>query len=332
MHALRSSTLRSSTPLDVESGAHHPSDIVSQYLAKYPDLPQPGNGQTLARWRVLAEIAATDLASAKILEAHYDALAILKDAGRSERHQGALWGVWAAEGPASTARLTPASMHLTGRKPWCSGARRVKHALVTVKTGEACQLVSVDMSEETSTIDTTHWHGPGMAAVETGTVDFLEAPASLVGEPDFYLRRPGFWHGGAGIAACWYGAATAVAETFRRSGHRGNPFAAAHLGAIDGSLVALRAQLQHLAERIDSAPHESHRQDVVRVRTIADRVCRDILERSALAMGPGPLCIDAEHGQRCADLWVFVRQSHAERDEQWLGEYAVAMEQNPWRL
>jgi alkylation response protein AidB-like acyl-CoA dehydrogenase len=332
MHALRSATPSTSTPLEVGSDAHRLSDIVSQWLGKHPDLPQPGGGQTLARWRVLAEIAATDLAAAKILEAHYDALAILKDAGRTERQQDGLWGVWAAEGPGSTVRLTPTSMSLTGCKPWCSGARRVNHALVTVKTGDVCQLAAVDMSAETSTIDTTHWHGPGMAAVETGTVDFLEAPASLIGEPDFYLHRPGFWHGGAGIAACWYGAATAVAETFRRSGHRGNPFAAAHLGAIDGALAALRAQLQQLAGLIDSAPHESHRQDVVRVRTMADRVCRDILERCALAMGPGPLCTDAEHGQRCADLWVFIRQSHAERDEQWLGEYAVALEQNPWRL
>lgn len=326
--------LISSPPaLQVDADAYKLPLLVEQWLRKHPSLPHPGGGHTLARWRALAEIAATDLALAKILEAHYDALAILSDAGRETEHgDGKLWGVWAAEGPANTLRLAPASMGLTGQKPWCSGASLVERALVTVKAGSACQLAAVDLSPQTSTFDSSHWHGPGMAAIRTGTVEFFAAPATLIGEPDFYLRRPGFWHGGAGIAACWYGAASAIANKLKQCGHRGSPFAAAHLGAIDGSLDALRAQLQVLAARIDSAPGQTHRQDVVRVRTMADRVCRNILERSALAMGPGPLCTDAQHGQRCADLNVFIRQSHAERDEQWLGEQVVEQEHNPWLL
>jgi len=306
---------------------------VQRWLSAYPALPLPGGGDTLARWRVLAQIASQDLATVKLLEAHYDALAILAEARLGNEHaEGTLWGVWAAEGPASTLQLTQPSALLRGRKPWCSGARRVTRALVTVKDEAGCQLVDVDLSPDTAKVDTSQWHGPGMAAIETGTVDFLDAPARFIGGRDFYLDRPGFWHGGAGIAACWYGAATAVAEKLRRSGHRGNPFAAAHLGAMDGSLVALRALLHALAARIDAAPQEPHRNEVIRVRTVADRVCRDVLERSALAMGPGPLCTDAEHAQRCADLAVFIRQSHAERDEQWLGESSIALGDSPWHL
>lgn len=41
------------------------------------------------------------------------------------------------------------------------------------------------------------------------------------------------------------------------------------------------------------------------------------------ALGAGPLCADAAHAQRCADLTTFGRQSHAECDLQALGELCV---------
>ena len=40
-------------------------------------LPLPGSGQTLRRWQALAEVAASDLALAKLFEGHTDALAIM---------------------------------------------------------------------------------------------------------------------------------------------------------------------------------------------------------------------------------------------------------------
>ena len=38
------------------------------------------------------------------------------------------------------------------------------------------------------------------------------------------------------------------------------------------------------------------------------------------ALGAGPLAHDAEHAQRVADLSVYVRQHHGERDLAGLGE------------
>ena len=37
------------------------------------------------------------------------------------------------------------------------------------------------------------------------------------------------------------------------------------------------------------------------------------------ALGPGPLAMDAEHAARVADLTLYVRQHHAERDLAALG-------------
>ena len=46
------------------------------------------------------------------------------------------------------------------------------------------------------------------------------------------------------------------------------------------------------------------------------------------ALGAGPLCLDAVHAQRAADLPVYLRQSHAERDLAGLG--ALAAQDAAW--
>ena len=50
------------------------------------------------------------------------------------------------------------------------------------------------------------------------------------------------------------------------------------------------------------------------VRHLVEQTCREILDRAARAAGPGPLAFDAAHAQRVADLTVYLRQHHGERD------------------
>ena len=65
------------------------------------DVPLPGGGETRARWEALDTVGAEDLVSARVIEPHVDALAILAEAGLTAAP--GLYGVWAAEGPLSTA-------------------------------------------------------------------------------------------------------------------------------------------------------------------------------------------------------------------------------------
>ncbi|MCT8286943.1 hypothetical protein NYQ43_14855 [Xanthomonas translucens pv. translucens] len=99
-------------------------------LERYPQLPLPGAGNTLDRWRILAEIAAADVCLAKVLEAHYDAQAILAELGAAAPPPGQLFAVWAAEAP--DARLAYRNNaergEVHGRKAWCSGAGMVDGA------------------------------------------------------------------------------------------------------------------------------------------------------------------------------------------------------------
>jgi hypothetical protein len=292
------------------------------------NIPLPGGGETLRRWQILADVAARDLALAKLFEGHTDALAIMAELGTADVDPASAWGTWAAEPPAARLefRRTPNGVRLTGRKAWCSGAGIVSHALVTAwdHAGRQC-LAAVAMGQPGVAVTTDGWHAVGMGRAASGDVLFDAAPAIEIGEPGQYTARPGFWQGGCGIAACWYGGALpfadAVADLLRR---RDEPHVAAHLGAIDAALAASRALLIETAGWIDAHPAASARIPALRSRAAVEETVGAVLAHAGRALGAGPLCRDAALAQRFADLPVFVRQSHAERDLAELGRSLAA--------
>jgi alkylation response protein AidB-like acyl-CoA dehydrogenase len=279
-------------------------------------------------------MAAVDICLAKVLEAHYDAKAILADLGRVPAADGQLWAVWAAEPPDAVLQvnLDTAVPTLSGRKAWCSGADLVSHALATARAGQDRVLVQIDMAAEGISPPASAWDAVGMSRVVSGELQFDDSPTQLVGEPGDYLSRPGFWHGGAGVAACWFGGATAIAETLRAHPRvTSDALAAANLGVIDFNLAAGAALLRETAALIDNAPEQAHATEVIRVRSFVERLATDVIDRVGRSLGPGPLCQDRAHAQRCADLATFIRQSHADRDWQGLGKSASEQD-TPWQL
>lgn len=303
-----------------------------EVLARQPSLPLPGRGHTLERWRALAALAGRDLCVAKVMEAHYDAQAILADLHATLLSTGTLAAVWAAEGPQATLRYDEASGTVSGAKPWCSGAGLVDVALVTAHCGDASRLVCVRTDAPGVMLQPQSWHATGMGGIPSGTVQFDRVAAEPLGAPGAYLARPGFWHGGAGIAACWYGAAVALAQPLQRSPRvEGDPQAAALLGQVDMALQSSAALLRELAAWVDAMPAQPHQADVIRVRSVVERSCMQVLDAVGRALGPGPMCLDPAHAQRWADLTVFIRQSHADRDWAELGR-AVQRQEAPWSL
>lgn len=302
------------------------ANLARQRLLQEPALPLPGHGQTLARWQALAALGHQDLCLAKVLEAHHDAVAILHELD-APRPDDQLLAVWAAEGPACTLRAD-AGGRLRGDKPWCSGSALVDGALVTVRGDTGVQLYRVDASQW-QVLEGEPWPAPGMAGVPSTTVRFDNAQAEAVGPINAYLERPGFWHGGAGIAAVWLGAAIAVAE--RMLPACGEGLRARLLGKADLALAPAAAVLRELAAAIDRAPQLSHHVQVVRARSVVERAATQVLDLAGRALGPAPMCMEDEHGRRWADLAVFLRQSHADKDWAWLGEQC-ATEANPWAL
>ncbi len=295
-------------------------------------LPLPGGGATAQRFNRLAELTAADIVAGRLAEAHADAVAILAELDGSEPRRGQLWGVWAAEPPGSVvhARFTNGAVTLDGVKPWCSGAEICSHALVTAQldSGERA-LFAVNLDQPAVEPLPSVWRNCGMAGSDTRSVQFKDAPAAAVGGTGEYLSRPGFWHGAIGVAACWLGGARSVAAALyrRAGGDRADAHMLAHLGAVDASLAAAQAMLASAAEEIDADPLDRKgfaELTARRARAVVETAVEETLHRTARALGPGPLCEDAEHAQRVADLAVYVRQSHAERDLERLGRLAGA--------
>ncbi|EOM78340.1 acyl-CoA dehydrogenase [Rhodococcus rhodnii] len=292
-------------------------------------LPLPGEGETAGRWDALISAARRDLVAARFLEAHNDAAAILHELGADAPRPGQWWGVWAAEPPDPVLRAvaTDAGHRLRGRKPWCSGAHSCTHALVTATREDGrVQLFAVDLGQPSVRPVPDSWHAIGMAASDSGAVDFDDVPAQPIGEPGDYLARPGFWHGAIGVAACWFGGALAVGDALRDS-RRDDPFTLAHLGAVDAAEYAARAALEAAARETDLAPDDTDaaRIRARRVRAIVEHVATATIDRVGRALGPGPLTANRRHAQLVADLGVYLRQSHAERDLAALGADARAV-------
>jgi len=313
--------------------------LIQRGYDRLPYVPLPGHGQTLERWRALAAVAACDLGLVKLFEGHTDALAILAELHGPTAPVGSRWGVWAAEPPdarvqasrRATATHTDATrgddaaqLHLSGTKAWCSGAAVVSHALVTVWLNDEPVLAAVAMDHPSISIDASKWQAVGMQATASADVTFNETPATLVGAAHAYVRRPGFWHGGAGIAACWYGAAARIGQVLREaSAHRADAHRLAHLGAVDIALAGAVAVLRETAAHIDANPQADSQRETMRARLIVEEAATAVMSHATRTLGAGPLCRDARFARALADLPVFLRQSHAERDLAALGELTV---------
>lgn len=281
------------------------------------DLPLPGGGGTAERWAGLTAFGAVDLAAARLAEGHADAAAILAELTGGQVAPGEYWGVWAAVPRSLTAHHDHTGWRVSGDRPWCSGAHTLTDALVTAQTPGGQALFHVRTADAAPLPGT--WAATGMAASDSGTVRFASAPARPVGDPGAYLDRPGFWHGGIGVAAVWLGGARGVARPlFDRADH--DPHQLAHLGAVDELLSTGDAVLADAARAVDAEPKAHAERLALRVRAAVERVATGVLDHVGRATGAGPLCADAAHGRRVADLTVYLRQSHAERDLARLGE------------
>jgi hypothetical protein len=117
-----------------------------------------------------------------------------------------------------------------------------------------------------------------------------------------------------------------VAAAARR---RSDPHVLAHLGAIDLAIRSLRALLIETAGWLDEHPREPALEQALRLRGAADNTARLVLDHAGRALGADPLCRDSAVARHFADLPIFIRQAHAERDLAALGN---AVTDKDWQL
>ena len=297
------------------------------------DLPLPGSGRTWERWMAFADLAEEELSLARLAEGHADAVAILAELGGPPPPPGSLWGVWAANppGPSLEAARTSAGWRLRGTKQYCSGARTCTHAVVTAAAPDGARLFAV--STEALSPRPGTWPAVGMAASDTLDVGFSDvrggaprSPRGIHQPPRLQSRR----------------------SRGRRVLVRGRPRRRPHLAGRRGE-TGRRAACAgppgrggHCAgDRPDSSPpgrgrdrHRSGRPEQSRPRPGAAGAGHEssrpppmFLGRVGRALGAGPLCHDETHSRTVADLTVYLRQHHAERDLAALG--ALVVERGP---
>nr|WP_225956422.1 acyl-CoA dehydrogenase family protein [Amycolatopsis lexingtonensis] len=285
------------------------AELRSLHAAGDLDLPLPGGSGTAARWAALAAFGRRDLALARLAEGHADAVAILAEAGRSPV-PGALYGVWAAKSGGTGAALEDGV--LTGTVRFCSGLSLLDRALVAA--GD--RLVEADLADPGVRRHPDAWQAVGMDASDSGDVVFDGVRADLVGPPGWYVTRPGFALGGAGVAAVWLGGAAGVFDgvlAYLRDRGGADEHQLAHVGAIHTALTAADAVLSRAA----GGPVDALLAGTC--RAVTERTAVEVLERALKVTGPTPACRDRRFAQRVADLPVYVRQHHAERDLAALG-------------
>jgi alkylation response protein AidB-like acyl-CoA dehydrogenase len=295
-------------------------------------VPLPGSGNTPARFKSLATFGRVDLSLARLAEGHLDALAVLAEAGMPDSSGGDALGVWAARGGDDPVRaeLRAGRWVLSGAKPFCSGASLLDRALVTAEASDGYRLFDVELRNSARTVEPGAWQAVGMAPSDSQTFvfdDVVVPQECAIGEPKFYLDRPGFWFGASGVAACWFGGAAGLLDGVLRSF---DASAAEHsLAAIARAaarLESMDALLETEATRIDLDPtdskgHAKHRALVL--RQIVHDLCLDVLSLTAEAGGARPLCHDGEQAHRAADLFVYLAQHHGCSDAAVLGRMLV---------
>ncbi len=276
-----------------------------------------------ATWELLASVARRDVAAARVLEPHLDALAILGEAAREgidvALEPGGSWGVFAAEGSGMRleARQDAGTWTLRGTKPWCSLAAHLDRALVTAWVDdERRQLFALDLRAPGVTSRTGPWYARGLDRVVSAPIDVDGAVAVPVGEPGWYLRRSGFAHGGVGVAACWWGGALPLRDALSEAAasDRADQLSRVHLGRADTALWAARAVLRETATVFGAGGSASAGLRAARARTVVADAVETTLAEAAHALGPLPLVADEAYARRVADLQVYLRQHHGERD------------------
>lgn len=287
-----------------------------------------GFGSAADTVAVLDALAAGDLTIARVVEPHLDALAIHREAGLAP--PSGTWGVFAAEAPGArlTATFAEGGWTLTGDKPWCSLADRLDHALVTAHVPDGRRLFAVDLHDPDVSVADVRWVARGLTEVTSAPVRFERVPAAPVGETGWYLQRPGFAWGAVRVAACWLGGTRALLDSLRAElAARPDPgeIRLFNLGAAEAAFWPADLALRHASAAIDGGSADGAAGNLLaaRVRAVVASAAESVLLHSAHARGPAPLAFDDAHARRVADLELYVRQHHAERDLAALGRMTL---------
>ena len=231
--------------------------------------------------------------------------------------------------PGTSLAATPrgdGGWRLSGVKPWCSLADRVSHALVTAAVdGRTAGAVRRRRCADAGVaVDPARGRRAACATSRRARVTFDDVPA----DPG---RRPGLVPRAARVRLGRHRRGRRLVRRRRGRGRRAvgcRPLPTARPGRPDAPRRVRRRPARHAAHPARRGPRRSTpggptasagRVLAARVRAQAARCAEEVLTTVGHALGPGPLALDPVHAARVADLTLYLRQHHAERDLAALG-------------
>ena len=280
----------------------------------------------------LLRVGVTDIPLGRLVEGHVDALRILDQAG-AEPHAGARYGVWASRsaGTGIAARVEGATLRLNGTIRFASGAGVIDRALVPVWSDPETHLL-VDLAVDDLPVDRSHWTTAAMRVSQSHTVtvaDLVVDATDVVGEPSFYLGRPGFLPGGVGVAAVWAGGLTRVLDVTvaMLDGRRVTEAQDARLGRarlhLIAALTAVRAAGSRLDElwpaRAESSTAPLITEVVTESRALVAHAVTAALAELRILAGPAGLAFDPDLGHALDDLGLYAAQLNVDAEATRLG-------------
>ena len=102
--------------------------------------------------------------------------------------------------------------------------------------------------------------------------------------------------------------------------------------AVQAALFGARNTLHTCATYLDQNPAADSQLLARQARAQIEACAEHVIAHVGRALGAGPFCKDPQFARLSADLPVFLRQSHAERDLQVLGELAAQSPARHWPL
>ena len=278
--------------------------------------------------RGLQALGRTDVPLSRLAEGHIDALRVIGQAGRKPV-PGALYGVWASRSRQTGVQARPeGDGHvLNGTIRFASGTGVVDRALVPVWLPDGQHLL-IDLAVAELPVETGDWVTTAMEVSRSHTVPVSEVTVeadSVIGAPDFYLRRPGFFPGGVGVAACWAGGAARIADLARARVSDPKPVVTARLGRIRRHLATAGALVDTAARRLDVLTADPM-SDLATLQTVSTETragvgaaVHAVLEEAERVTGPAGLAFDRDFTRAVHDLRLYVLQQNADADEGFLG-------------
>ena len=272
----------------------------------------------------LLALGRTDIPLARLAEGHVDALRIFAQAER-QPVADVWYGVWASRSQQTGLRAESVAdgLRVDGTLRFASGAGVLDRALIPAWLPDGRHLL-LDLDVTNLPVDPTVWRTAAMQASRTyelNVADIRVGRDAVVGIPDFYLGRPGFFPGGVGVAACWAGGAARVLDLLRARHPRPTDAQQLRFGRMRTELVAAAAAGRSAADVLDRPdPTTDLQQVATEARAVTAEAVRRLLAEARLVTGPAGLALDDGISHAVPDLELYVLQQNSDGDAALLGD------------